>query len=1140
DPDDPAKVGFLSTWMGDKGGGLKYESGMDFSLIDQNSGKKVYSGKTVLSKSQKDPEDKKGKNYNGTDVYMMDFSDFNKPGEYQLAVEGVGTSFSFEIGEKTWENAFETSARGMYHQRSGIALKEPYTESTRPRAFHPQDGVKVYQSEVALMDTSMGLNSQNDAFKALSNTKTNELVTEAWGGWFDAGDWDRRAQHMEVSRLYLELAEINPSYFSEVDLNIPESNNNIPDIVDEALWGLDFFKRMQTPEGGIRGGVESAGHPKEFEASWQESQTIMAYGPGMWSSYMYAGVAARAAHVLQDIDPSRAKEYQTTAIKAMEWAEKEFASNQKKLPTEVGDERNLAAAELYRLTGEDKWHQLFLDTTVFTDSNAKVFQHKSHNQENAAFVYSRTERNDVDKSIQKNALDAISQEANSQIDAVNNTGFKWNKNPYTSLGWGESLGSPEATTLLRAHALTNDQKYLEAGVLASQFSAGANPDNMVYTTGLGYRSPQDPLIVDLQATGDTPPPGITVYGPLDTQAYGKYWALDKMPEISPNPAKWPVAEGYFDFFYYVPVTEYTIQQTMAPTAYAWGYLAASDEQKAKPQSNPIPANPTPIDNPSPENKDNNSEKQVEDTMVSSEIDSKNTSKIRYEAEELNLDGYVVEVVNNSGASGGKHISLKGGENTGKATGVFQGESGKYEVKVGYYDENDGISSATVKIADKSTSFQFDEDLPSNWAKPQALTSKTVHDEVELNSGDRFEISGQKGGGEFARFDYIEFTPINESNNNAVKGSSQTNNASNNTQNNKISSDSKNNQMTATSADNFTQEVLQLTNEFRKENGLSPLSLNSDLVEAAQSYSEDMGENDFFSHTGQDGSTPLTRAQEAGYSPNAVGENIAAGQTTPEQVVQGWIDSPGHRENLLNPNYTEIGIGHFYLEEDTGNVNYNHYWTQLFGRSQDMGSSNNGNTNTENTNNSDNLQISQQNNQASQKDDSLTGGTGNDTLSGTDNNDEMFGNAGNDTLKGKKGDDWLQGDRGNDNLIGGAGNDFLIGTKPGTSGKDERDTLQGGKGADMFALGDKTGIYYDNGKSADHGFTDYALVKDFNSKEGDKILLHGKAENYRLGSVSGSKSGTGILHKDSGKDELIAIVENTSGLKLESNAFQFIG
>jgi uncharacterized protein YkwD len=129
---------------------------------------------------------------------------------------------------------------------------------------------------------------------------------------------------------------------------------------------------------------------------------------------------------------------------------------------------------------------------------------------------------------------------------------------------------------------------------------------------------------------------------------------------------------------------------------------------------------------------------------------------------------------------------------------------------------------------------------------------------------------------------------------------------------------------------FVNQVLELTNQFRAQNGLAPLKLNSELNAAAQAHSQDMAQNDYFSHTGKNGSLPWDRAKVVGYEAQSMGENIAAGQTTPESVVQGWINSPGHRANLLNANYKELGVGYFLLENDTGSVNYKRYWTQLFG------------------------------------------------------------------------------------------------------------------------------------------------------------------------------------------------------------------
>lgn len=127
-------------------------------------------------------------------------------------------------------------------------------------------------------------------------------------------------------------------------------------------------------------------------------------------------------------------------------------------------------------------------------------------------------------------------------------------------------------------------------------------------------------------------------------------------------------------------------------------------------------------------------------------------------------------------------------------------------------------------------------------------------------------------------------------------------------------------------------VLELTNKERSKVGLEPLKLNKQLANAADNHSDSMARDDFFSHTGADGSSVSDRVINNGYEYSTVGENIAAGQRSAEEVVQTWMDSPGHRANILNPDYTEIGIGYEYLENDTGAVNYNHYWTQVFGTS----------------------------------------------------------------------------------------------------------------------------------------------------------------------------------------------------------------
>ncbi len=128
---------------------------------------------------------------------------------------------------------------------------------------------------------------------------------------------------------------------------------------------------------------------------------------------------------------------------------------------------------------------------------------------------------------------------------------------------------------------------------------------------------------------------------------------------------------------------------------------------------------------------------------------------------------------------------------------------------------------------------------------------------------------------------------------------------------------------------FAVRVTARTNYYRAQNSCPALTLNTQLTNAGQRHSEDMAINDFFDHTGSDGSPPWDRIHAAGYQYSMAAENIAAGYTTPEAVVDGWMQRPGHRDNILNCALQDIGVGYYYLVNDTGNLNYKHYWPQVF-------------------------------------------------------------------------------------------------------------------------------------------------------------------------------------------------------------------
>jgi Ca2+-binding RTX toxin-like protein len=186
------------------------------------------------------------------------------------------------------------------------------------------------------------------------------------------------------------------------------------------------------------------------------------------------------------------------------------------------------------------------------------------------------------------------------------------------------------------------------------------------------------------------------------------------------------------------------------------------------------------------------------------------------------------------------------------------------------------------------------------------------------------------------------------------------------------------------------------------------------------------------------------------------------------------------------------------------------------------------------------------------DDYIDGGNGNDTLKGYNGNDSIYGGYGNDYLYGENGNDILNGADGNDYVSGGFGNDILVGgfgndTLFGGEGNDtlfgygftvnndsQFDNLYGGTGADTFVLGGSTGVYYDETGDG------YAIIKDFDYREGDKIQVKGTASQYQLeyksvGGIGTSAMDTEIyyLHADGSRDR-IGIVEDKSGSEVLKN------
>jgi endoglucanase len=296
-------------------------------------------------------------------------------------------------------------------------------------------------------------------------------------------------------------------------------------------------------------------------------------------SYKYAAVAAHAATLLKDKFPALAKGYRESAFRAFTWAD----DQPKAKPSEGGDdERLLATTEFYRLTGEAKWHEMFIQGSRFRDPKMSVYNgHKASSgiydpQDEAGWVYLHTKQPGMNDAIIANIKRALLTHADARIDDIASTAFRWVASKGKAISYSTSA-IPDAVALVRAHRVTSDPKYLRAAILSSLHGAGANPLNLSYTTGVGSHYQQHMVHEDSASSHQALPPGLTVNGPFDPRNpvlprhAGTVNNFRKF--VYPNADTWPSLESYFDVGVFSPMSEFTVHRNIAPNAYIWGYLA---------------------------------------------------------------------------------------------------------------------------------------------------------------------------------------------------------------------------------------------------------------------------------------------------------------------------------------------------------------------------------------------------------------------------------------------------------------------------------------------------------------------------------------------------------------------------------------
>ena len=577
------KIAYVGNWLGTAGPlPVRAET---FRVVDATTGDSVLEGRLQL-RAAADP-------WSGNDVHTADFSALKVAGHYRLTIQGLGQSDSFRIADDVYDNVYRTTARYFYHHRNSTPVVEPWAE---PGYARP-DGIPARHDAVfhpAVAAARLGNGEPAHGRHAVS------------GGWFDAGDYGQYIPNAApVWYAFAAALDIAPQQFGDSDLNIPESGNGLPDLIDELEWGMDWALDMQDPgDGGVYFRVASAtwdgGLPQEVAADRLIAEKTT------HATAAFAAMAAIHARLLSQARPARAATVLNAARAAWrfllshpQWpAEGERYRNPRGIhageypDTSAQDNILWAAAELYRSTGEAQYHNAFrvLVEDVKIDPTG-VVSFKDQGMA-AHWAYLMAPWPDRDEALVRRARELFLAAADWRVRKMQEHPFHAPVHQHRGfLGWGSFAHSTRATlTLVQAWYLSCRPDYLEWAWLTPHPQLGANPQSLSYITGIGARAPLHPLSKLSQHDGiDAPLPGIPVNGPhvhlpalwpSTRSVNAAYYPETKTPHQDGDEDGYPVLRRYTDSPYLPPMSEPTVAEA-ARTAVAFGLLrSATDLQSS--------------------------------------------------------------------------------------------------------------------------------------------------------------------------------------------------------------------------------------------------------------------------------------------------------------------------------------------------------------------------------------------------------------------------------------------------------------------------------------------------------------------------------------------------------------------------------
>jgi endoglucanase len=448
----------------------------------------------------------------GQSVRLADLSALKQPGDYELRVDGLDGTVPLRIAADAYAALTAASLKAFYFNRSGTALEPRHAGPWARPAGHPDTDVLVHASAAS---------AQRPEGTRLSAPK----------GWYDAGDYNKYIVNSGITVFTLLAAwEQFPALFRSQRLNIPESGNDLPDLLDEVLWNLEWMLAMQDPaDGGVYHKLTNQRFDgKQMPHEAREPRYVVQKGTA--AALDFAAVMAQASRVFKPFEaqrPGLSARMLEAARAAWRWARDNPSVVYRNPPDiqtgeygddQFADEFAWAAAELWITTGEAAFREaLALEgqpirvpnwTDVVGLAWVSLAQHRDRLPAADAELVSRRVRAFGDEL-------AAQWRASAYRLTMEATGdFVWGSN---------SQALNQALMLIQAYRLDGGRPRLDAAQSQLDYVLGRNPLGMSFVTGFGQRSPQQPHHRPSEADGVAAPvPGFIVGGPNPGQQDQKH------------------------------------------------------------------------------------------------------------------------------------------------------------------------------------------------------------------------------------------------------------------------------------------------------------------------------------------------------------------------------------------------------------------------------------------------------------------------------------------------------------------------------------------------------------------------------------------------------------------------------------------